>query len=188
MRELFQRFFRPFDRNERILLLLTVAALLLDSATTIMMKHNSGLSHSYFEVSPVADMIQRNVTLGVFLYNFSWVLVILAFRVLRSVEFGLCILHITGNGMASLDNLGILLFRQPFIKSFLGLFGLGVEHVLLVVVLGYLSCYFLRLKGLGDSGGLLKAGFVTVFGMLFALVVQFGVMYIWIRHLYVFFW
>ena len=188
MREIFQRFYRPFDRNERILLFLTMAVLLLDSATTVMMKHNRGLSYYYFEVNPVADMIHRNVTLGVFLYNFSWIFVITVFRVLRSVEFGLCVLHITGNGIAFLDNLGILLFRQPFIKSFLGLIGLGVEHVLLVVVLGYLSCNFLRLNRLGDSGRLLKAGFVTVFGMLFALIVQFGVMYIWIRHLYVFFW
>lgn len=188
IKKLGRRWLLPWDENERKLLILTTVALLLDAASTLLMKHYGRISCNYIEINPVVDMMHKNLIFGVFIYNSQWIFVILFFRVIRSVEFALSILHITSNGIAALDNISILLFRRPFIKSLLELFGLRMKHVLLVVFLTYLLFYFFWLSKIHDSRNLIKKGFVIVLCIFFALIVQFGITYIWIRHLYIFFW
>ena len=178
-------YLRPWDRIEKILLFLTVFVLLLDAVSTILIAQDHWLSSTDFiEKNPVVDTMlwnaRENIVIGILSYNLFWVPVVLLFRPIRSVELSLAVLHITGSGVGALDNMGIWLFRKPFIASFLESLGLRTQQVLIVAILGYLTmhlyCYLQR-----DSIEKLPRKILsTVVGLGFAMIVQFAIMVVWV--------
>jgi hypothetical protein len=181
-------YIRPWDRTEKILLLLTAFVLLLDSLSTIMIARDPWLSHDFLEKNPVVDMMHENIVIGILSYNLLWIPVILLFRPIRSVELSLAVLHITGSGVAALDNTGILLYRTPFVASSLESFGLRTPQILFVAVLVYLTIHFYGQLQRGTTEKLPRKILTTVVGLGFAMMVQFAILVVWIRHLYTFFW
>jgi hypothetical protein len=187
-------YLRPWDRTEKILLFLTVFVLLLDAVSTIMIARDPWLSHGhdFVEQNPVVLMMQwyagANIVIGILSYNLLWIPVVLLFRPIRSVELSLAVLHITGSGVAALDNMGILLYRTPFIASFIESFGLQTPQMLLVAVLGYLTIHFYGQLQRGPIEKLPRKIMTTIVGLGFAMIAQFAILVVWIRHIYKFFW
>jgi hypothetical protein len=181
-------YLRPWDRTEKILLLLTASVLLLDAVSTIMIKLDPRLSYDFLEKNPAVYMMHENVVIGILSYNLLWIPVILLFRPIRSVELSLAILHITGSGVAALDNMGILLYRTPFVASSLESFGLRTPQILLVSVLGYLTIHFYGQLQRGPIEKLPRKIMTTIVGLGFAMIAQFAILVVWIRHIYKFFW
>lgn len=184
-------YLRPWDRTEKILLLLTFFILLIDATSTIMIARDPWLFHDFVEKNPVVLTMLwyggANVEIGILSYNLLWIPVILLFRPIRSVELTLAVLHTTGGGVAALDNLGILLRRTPFITPFMEMLGLGTQLLLLVVVLCYLTLHFYGQLQRGSMEKLPREILLTVVGLGFAMLIQFTIMVIWIRHVYSFF-
>ena len=178
----------PWDRTEKILLLLTAFVLLLDAVSTINIVRDPLLSDKFEEKNPVVYMMHENVVIGILSYNLLWIPVVLLFRPIRSVELSLAVLHITGSGVAALDNMGILLYRTPFVASFLESFGLRTPQILLVSVLGYMTIHFYGQLQQGSIEKLPKKIMTTVVGLGFAMIAQFAILVVWIRHIYKFFW
>ena len=182
-------YLRPWDRTEKILLFLTVFVLLLDAVSTILIAQDRSLSSTdYIEKNIVVDTIlwngRANIVIGILSYNMLWVPVVLLFRPIRSVELSLAILHITGSSVGALDNMGIRLFRTPFIASFLELLGLQTPQILLVAILGYLTIHFYGQLQRDSIDKLPRKILSTVVGLGFAMIVQFAIMVVWIRHIY----
>ena len=184
-------YLQPWDRTEKILLFLMVSVLLLDAVSTIMIARDPWLSHDFVEKNPVVLMMQwyagANIVIGILSYNLLWIPVVLLFRPIRSVELSLAVLHITGSGVAALDNLGILLCRTPFIASFIEMLSLGTQHMLLIAVLGYLTIHFYGQLQRDPIEKLPRKILLTVVGLGFAMITQFVIMVVWIRHVYRFF-
>ena len=178
-------YLRPWDRTEKILLFLTAFVLLLDAMSTILIAQDHWLSSTDFiEKNIVVDTIlwnaRDNIVIGILSYNLFWVPVVLLFRPIRSVEFSLAVLHIKGRGVGALDNIGIRLFRTPFIASFLESLGLQTQQVLLVAILGYLTMHFYGQLHRDSIDKLPRKILSTVVGLGFAMIVQFAIMVVWI--------
>ena len=184
-------YLRPWDRTEKILLFLTMFVLLLDAVSTIMIARDPRLSDDFLENNPVVLMMQwnarENIVIGILSYNLLWIPVVLIFRPIRSVELSLAVLHIAGSGVAALDNMGILLWRTTFIVSFIESMGLRTPHILLVAVLGYLTIHFYGQLQRGPIEKLPRKILSTVVGLGFAMIAQFAILVVWIRHIYKFF-
>jgi hypothetical protein len=185
-------YLRPWDRTEKILLFLTVFILLIDAVSTIMIARDPWLSHDFVEKNPAILNMQwyagANIVIGILSYNLQWIPMVLLFRPIRSVELSLAVLHITGSGVAALDNIGILLWRTPFIASFIESLGLRTPQILLVAVLGYLTIHFYGQLQRGPIEKLPRKILSTVVGLGFAMIAQFAILVVWIRHIYKFFW
>jgi hypothetical protein len=179
---------RPFDKTEIKLIFITSLALFLDATSTAWLHLERSKSLDYIESNPVVGMMYRNIFFGIFLYSYSWLFVILFFRIVQSVEFSLSLLHITSSGIAVLDNLGIILFRNPFFSNLFESYNLRMEHILFIVFLTYIFLYIKSISKIKDVSNVIKQTFITLFGMLFAIILEFIIIYIWIRHLYIFFW
>lgn len=183
-----QRLLRPFEKTEIKLILVTSLVLFLDATSTAWLHLERSKSLDYIESNPVVGMMYRNVFFGIFLYSYSWLFVILLFRVVQIVEFSLSLLHITSSGIAILDNFGIILFKNPFFSNLLESYNLGMEHILFIVFLTYLSLYIKSIFKIKDINNVIKQTFIILFGMLFVITLEFIIIYIWIRYLYIFFW
>jgi hypothetical protein len=184
-------YLQPWDRTEKTLLILTASMLLLDAVSTIMIARDPWLRHDFVENNPVVlEMLWHmgaEITIPILSYNLLWIPVVLLFRPIRSVELSLAVLHITGSGVAALNNLGILLCRTPFIASYMEMLGLRTPQILLVAVLCYLTLHFHGQLQQDSLEKLPRKILLTVVGLGFAMITQFLIMVAWIRHVYSFF-
>jgi len=184
-------YLQHWDRTEKTLLILTASMLLLDAVSTIMIARDPWLRHDFVENNPVVlEMLWHmgaEITIPILSYNLLWIPVVLLFRPIRSVELSLAVLHITGSGVAALNNLGILLCRTPFIASYMEMLGLRTPQILLVAVLCYLTLHFHGQHQQDSLEKLPRKILLTVVGLGFAMITQFLIMVAWIRHVYSFF-
>lgn len=174
---------RPWDRTEKILIALTAAALLSDALTTLgLRQHALGLTHTpLWERNPVIDDLLSRNPLSLFAYFLSWLVVVILFRIIQSAEFTIAILHIMGNGIASVNNLGFILFGEPIIVSLLDPYCLRIEHLILIVILIYLSLKFFYMSKAQNQHNISKSAFLCLIGLFLGSLTEFGIKLIWLR-------
>jgi len=185
--ELMQGIRRPWSRHEAGIVGLTFLMLIFDAVTTIILFRSGAIESGFLETNIVVRMMHRNVVLGVLSYNLQWVILILFFRPMREVEYSLSMLHLLSSGIAVVDNVTIYLSGETSLTTFFSQLGVGKEHVLFAALLSYLVYTCLSLLG-EDEPYFLKEFLKTIGGILFAVVLEFIMLFVWIRYLYICFW
>jgi uncharacterized membrane protein len=160
--------------------------LTLDAVTTIILFRSKVWWIGFEEINIIVGRMHENAVLGVLSYNLQWVILILFFRPMREVEYSLSMLHSLSSGIAAVENVTIFLFGEMPLTTFLGQIGIRKEHVLFAALSSYLV--YTCLSALREA----KPSFINDFlkiigGLLFAVVIELVVAFIWFRHLYIFF-
>lgn len=184
--ELLQGIRRPWSRREAGIVGLTFLMLTLDAVTTVILFRSGVWGIGYEEINIVVDRMHENVVLGVLSYNLQWVILILLFRPMREVEYSLSMLHSLSSGIAAVENVTIFLSGETPLTAFLGQLGIRREHVLFAALSSYLV--YICLSALREAKpSFIKDFLKTLGGILFAVVLEFVVAFIWFRYLYIFF-
>ncbi len=185
--DLMQGIRRPWSSHEAGLVGLTFLMLVFDAVTTIILFRSGAIESGFLETNIVVDMMHRNVVLGVLSYNLQWGVLILFFRPMRRIEYSLMILHLLSSGIAVVDNVTIYFFGKTCLTTFFTQLGVGKEHILFVALISYLA-YTFHSMYVEDNRSFLKEFLKTLCGILFALVLEFIMLFVWIRYLYTCFW
>jgi len=177
-------YFRPWDRAEKILIALTAVALFSDALTTLEVYNlTKGPYPPYIylmETNHICEHLLYRGLLWFFLYFLSWLGIIILFRVIRSTEFTLAILHMTGSGLAAINNLGILLFRESVVVSLLSSCGLEIGHLLLITILIYLFRQFYHMSKAQGWQNMFKPAFLYLIGLFLALLIETDIQITWL--------
>jgi len=174
----------PWSSREAGIVGITFLMLTLDAVTTIILFRSGVWGIGFEEINIVVGRMHENVVVGVLSYNLQWVVLILLFRPMREVEYSLSMLHSLSSGMAAVDNVAIILSGETPLAAFLSQLGAGKEHVLFAALSSYLVYTCLSKAGEPRIKEFLK----TIGGILLAVVLEFIVLFVWIRYLYVCFW
>jgi hypothetical protein len=184
IKQIREGYFRPWDRSEKILIASTAAALLLDALTTLEVYNLTRRPYPpYIYLMETNHICEHLLYLGLlwfFLYFLSWLGIIILFRVIRSTEFTLAILHLTGSGLAAINNLGILLFRESVVVSLLSSCGLEIGHLLLITILIYLFRQFYHRSKAQGWQNMFKPAFLYLIGLFLALLIETDIQIIWL--------
>lgn len=184
--ELMQGIRRPWSSREAGIVGLTFLMLTLDAVTTIILFRSGVWGIGFEEINIIVDRMHENVVLGVLSYNLQWVILILLFRPMREVEYSLSMLHSLSSGIAAVDNATIFLLGKTPLTTFLGQLGIGKMHILFAALSSYLV--YICLSVLREAKPSFVKDFLKIIGgLLFALVIEFAVAFIWFRHFYIFF-
>jgi len=179
-------YFKPWDRIEKILIILTGVILLLDALTTLELRQFLGANRLFelFERNPTLRFLLTRNPLSIFPYFLSWFIVIILFRIIRSAEFTLAIYHITGNGIAFINNLGLILLKEPITVSLLKTYSLTVEQLIIFALLTYLFLGFLCISKIQDNQKRVKSIFLHILGFVLALFIEIDMALIWSTIIY----
>ncbi len=174
---------RPWDRAEKILIVLTTLSLLSDALLTLKIYNTPILSYpfhlTYIERNYLTFPLLFKKPLLIFPYFLSWLGVIVLFRIIRSAEFTLAIIHITSSSTASINNLGLLLFKEPIIASLLEPYSLRVEPIILIILLIYMFAQLFHILKVQKQQYMFKEAFLYIIGLFSALLTEIGITVVW---------
>jgi hypothetical protein len=123
---------RPLGQLESVLILLIVTLSLIDAFTTVTI-YITGFG---IELNPITDALLRVNPFLVYPFSLSFLLVIFLFRFNSTTEYGVMLMLGTISMIASVNNMGVLLFGHSIV---LRVFGGPVDTQLFAFTLGVIS-------------------------------------------------